>query len=346
MSRSTAAARGFAPPLLLSLAAAAWSLLPAACSSAPEHASEPAAAVLSASGVAEEPWSFHGRPGRVIRTTWYRVFTTDTDPAVADRLPLFLEQALEHYTTALCPLPHPPLKLDTFLMATRDEWSSLTRQFMGDQAGRFLAIPRGGFAAGGRALLWNIGPRDTLAIAAHEGWHQYTQRTFKEGLPIWLEEGIACYMEGHIPDRDDPSRVEFSPWANSERYWQLRTARYRGRLIPLRELLETSPQDLIEGSPERTLTYYAQVWALVHFLRDGQDGRRREALARLIADAAAGRLREQVENRLDIKLDGRDDLRRGSKVFEAYFTNDLDAAQAEYEEYIRRLGRGRGRRSR
>ncbi len=280
-----------------------------------------------------EPWEFNGRPGRIIRTHWHRIYTTETDPALTDRLPAFLERALDHYTTALGPLPRPPMKLDTFLMSTRPQWAELTWRLMGDQAPTFLRIQRGGFASGGRAVLWSIGPHDTLSIAAHEGWHQYTQRTFRDWLPVWLEEGVATYMEGFVTDPGDPFRPLFSGWANVERFDQLRQSSAQGELLPLGALLSSNPQELIHATTTGTLTYYAQVWALVHFLHE----ERRDGLRTLLADGAAGRMALALELRLG-KAAAVEALRtrQGDAIYRVYF-GDPAADAPEYTRFIAKL---------
>ena len=148
---------------------------------------------------------------------------------------------------------------------------------------------RGGFTTAGEAVLYDIGPRDTLAIAAHEGWHQYSQTTFRTALPVWLEEGIACYMEGF---RMPPGAVvpTFLPWRNAERYSELRSAFRKGRLPSLREFLEGSPQSFLAVSRDAQLAYYAQAWALVHFLREGEGGRWRPRLEAALLQAVNGEL--------------------------------------------------------
>ena len=55
--------------------------------------------------VQSRPWEFAGHAGQIITIPNYRVYTTLTRQSVLDRLPLFLERAMEHYTTALAPLP-------------------------------------------------------------------------------------------------------------------------------------------------------------------------------------------------------------------------------------------------
>lgn len=276
-----------------------------------------------------EEWEYAGKPGKLVRTHSYRLFTTETDPGIMEGMPRFLEAALDRYTSAFGPLPKPTMRLDTFLMADREQWATLTRQVMGSQAGTYLRIHRGGFASGGRALIWTIGERDTLAIIAHEGWHQYTQRTFRQELPAWLEEGVAVYMEGFIAGASGPV---FAGWANRERYEQLRRAAARGSLLPLQTLLGSSPQHLIEHSTEGTLTYYAQLWALMHFLNEGEDGRYRRGIGLVLGDAAAGRLDAVVKQRV-----GNRGAATGAEVFRAYFGPDLGPTAEEYANFVGRI---------
>ncbi len=305
----------------------------ASCARAPTTVS-PAVLAPTVIGTTES-WDFDGAPGTLTRTRSYRLFSTETDAALMGTMPAFLERALDTYTTVLGPLPRPTLKLDTFLMADRAQWEKLTRQVMGDAAAPYLRIQRGGFSSGGRALLFTIGPRDTLAIAGHEGWHQYSQRTFKSELPVWLEEGIAVYMEGFIADPADPSLPVFAGWANAERFEQLVSAAKDWQLLSLPKLLDMPPQNLLSTSTEGALTYYAQVWALVHFLKEGENGKYRESLSRALSDAAAGHIRSAIDRRFGegtSKLLTRE--RRGPELFQTYFNADLTAAAREYDAFL------------
>lgn len=283
-----------------------------------------------------EAWTFGGSLGQQINTPNYRLFTTEKDAVIVDRAPRFLELALDHYRSALGPLPPPPLKLDTFLMDNRTQWTRLTLQMLGEQGRRYQSIGRGGFATGGKAFLYDIGLFDTLAIAAHEGWHQYTQRTFRDPLPVWLEEGIAAYMEGHRWAGPEPV---FLPWANLERFDQLRNARARGGIMTLEMLLDSSPQDMLGHVGDGALTFYAQAWALVHFLNEGEGGRHRAALRALLVQASQGQMRQTLINRL-----GAPDAvraltsRRGGAVFRAYFADeDFAAVSRAYDAFIAKL---------
>lgn len=283
-----------------------------------------------------EPWTFSGTTGRQINTPNYRLFTTERDAVIIDRAPRFLELALDHYRSALGPLPPPPLKLDTFLMDNRTQWTRLTLQMLGERGRQYQAIGRGGFATGGKAFLYDIGLFDTLAIAAHEGWHQYTQRTFRDPLPVWLEEGIAAFMEGHRWAGPEPV---FLPWANLERFDQLRNAKARGGIMTLEMLLQSSPQDMLGHVGDGALTFYAQAWALVHFLNEGDDGRHRSSLRALLVQSSQGQMRQTLINRLGAPGAARAlSSRRGPEVFEAYFAgDDMAAVSKAYDAFIAKL---------
>ncbi len=281
-----------------------------------------------------EAWMFDRAEGRLITTPYYRVFTTEKEPITISRLPRFLELALDHYRSAIVPLPAPPTKLDVFLMDNRDQWKRLTLQMMGREGERYHRIGRGGFAHGGRAFLWDIGVFDTLAIAAHEGWHQYTQRAFRDPLPIYMEEGLASFMEGHRWAGNSPV---FLPWSNLERYDRLRTAHARRELVPLSRLLSEAPQDLLAGAGDEALRYYAQVWALMHFLNAGEQGTYREGLRNLLLDAERGNVREVVRVRFGERGLASLMARRGSPVLEAYLPKPLAEIEDEYTAFVSRL---------
>ncbi len=285
----------------------------------------------------EQPWTFGDYEGVILTTPNYRVYTTLTQHTVLDRLPLFMERGLAHYTSALGTLPDPPKRLETYLFQTRNQWEAKTRQMLPQQAGTFLTLGRGGFTTRATSVLYYIGRTDTLAIAAHEGWHQYAQQTFRRQLPLWLEEGIATYMEGFLSHPD--GLPKFRSWANLERFHTLRDAVRVNRLIPMDVLVDRSPQSFLEVGKSKLLIYYAQVWALVHFLVEGEGGRYDQALQRVLLDAAAGRLKTS-----DGAGRGRRRASRlGPQVIEAYFDPDVRAFEQRYLQFVRAVVRTGGR---
>jgi hypothetical protein len=331
--------------------AAAWLLVVSGCASSPGASSTSAKPTAAAGAVAAdpnvlpanvvlsvEPWTYESKDGKIISTLSYRILTTVSKTSLTDRMPMFLETALIHYTTALGPLPRPDGAMETYLMGTRPQWARMTQRFMGEQAETYLQIQRGGFASGGRAILYDIGPRDTFAIAAHEGWHQYTQKAFKNPLPVTLEEGVATYMEGFRWDAPGSDKANFLPWSNWERYEQLRQAERNGKLVPLDKLMRSTPQELMAGDPDNALVYYAQVWALIHFLNEDGGGQYSKALRAMVSDAANGRLIPRIQRELGSRTAGVYAARRGGVDLLALYTGrSAGALDSDYQAFIKAI---------
>ena len=329
IASAKAALAHLAPCLALAWIALSGCTTPAAHNMTAEPG--PAVAAATTPAARREPWQFGAVRGEVLHTESYRISTTLRDAALRDTLPDFMERSLAHYRTALVPLPAPDEPLESWVFGSRSEWAAYTTQRLGAEAANYLGIGRGGYTTEGAAVLFDIGPVDTLTIAAHEGWHQFTQSTFCDTLPDCLEEGIACYMEGHRMARDG-SGPTFQPWRNLERFGELRSAARRERLLTLTDVLNTPPTEMIGRGRDALLTYYAQAWALVHYLAEGESGRWRAGLEQLLRDAADGQLRRRVGSR-----------RSPERVIRAYISDDLPALARGYDEFVQRItARGSG----
>lgn len=92
----------------------------------------------------------------------------------------------------------------------------------------------------------------------HEGFHQYLDR-FPGEPPTWLNEGLAEYYETACVKR---GRVVSGELVRAHLAWLQSPKAER---IPLAELLDSEPQ-AFHANP---VPYYAESWALVHFLRHG-----------------------------------------------------------------------------
>ena len=340
------AAASIAVPLLLTLAGCS-SIAPP-----PEPAppASPAAVRLEALRMEPvvEPWSFAGKAGECVDTGTHRVHSTLRDPVIRERMEIFLPTALDHYRQAIVPLPAPDGPIDVFLFGTRTDWLTYTRERLPQEAAMYEKIGRGGYTVDGDAVLYDIGRWDTFTIAAHEGWHAYTQRVFRHALPVWLEEGIACFMEG-VRGGVDGAPPTFIPWRNFERFGELRDVVSRGRFIPLEELVQGTPQDSLETGRTTLLGYYAQVWALVHFLNEGEGGRYRAGLVRLLGDAVDGRIASTIweSSKAGTRNDRRMAIGRqvGPAVLREYFSADSTRLSSEYEAFVRAIvQRGNGER--
>lgn len=139
-------------------------------------------------------------------------------------------------------------------------------------------------------------------------------------------------MEGHRWTGND---VVFLPWSNLERFDRLRDAAGKRTLLPLETVLTANPQALMQKGFDAPVTWYAQLWALMHFLREGAGGKYRPALDRLVADAAAGRMGRAMAIQLDDpRASSLLAQRSGLQVFRAYFARDLGPFEAEYRAFI------------
>lgn len=276
-------------------------LLSAGCSSSTSsntdsYATEARKAPIQRFVAERQPWSYQGHDGWTYYTPGATIRTTITDRRMLIRIPAFVELAQLHARTALTVLPAPPQPVDTYFLGSRQQWATMTKKVLKERAQVYLSIERGGFSLGSTGVYYDLGPRDSFTIAAHEGWHQYAHSVMTDRIPVWLDEGIACYLEGFRWDPIDPDSPNFLPWANLERFDQLRNASRAGELMSLHTLVTNRPQDLMatDQGGDRALTYYAQHWALVHFFREYQNGRYSTGLARALHLAVRGELYESM----------------------------------------------------
>lgn len=290
------------------------------------------------------PWDEGGCPGVCVCTERYCLRLAMKDTTFRDRLPAYMEACSEAYAKAIVPLPVPADPMDLYVFASRAPWEAWTRRTLGDEAHIYLGLGRGGFTTDGVSVLYDLGRVDTLTILAHEGWHQFSQRSLKDSLPTWLEEGLACFMEGTRMNRDGQP-TPFRPWRNMERWSEARSAVREETLLPLAELLDTSPQACLERGKDELLSYYAQCWALVHFLNEGEGGRYRDALRRMLSDAAAGSMQARLEASPLLGAAEGEARRRaarsrnGSLVMREYVRPDLARMDAEFRAFLSTITR-------
>jgi hypothetical protein len=106
-------------------------------------------------------------------------------------------------------------------------------------------------------------------------------------MPPFLEEGLACLFE-QVQWEGDLPRWDLS--ANDSRLTSLRSAVAGDSLYPLAQLVRMHAGQIV-GKPGANIeAFYAESWAFARFLTDGDHGRNRPALGRMLADAARGQL--------------------------------------------------------
>jgi hypothetical protein len=221
-----------------------------------------------------------------IRTEHYEIYSTIQDrPDLLSRMGQLMEGAYGVYKTlapAVPPTDHP---MRCYLFNTRVEWMDFTRLHTGPDASVYLQITRGGYTLHDWYVAYFIGDIGTYSVSAHEGWHQFVARHFKGRLPPFLEEGMACMFENVEWDNDLP---RFNLSLNPARELSLRKAEDEGELFPLKDLVVLHAGQVVGRSDVRIQAWYAQDWAFARFLREGENGKYRPALQKLLADTAAG----------------------------------------------------------
>ncbi len=114
--------------------------------------------------ISRQPWLDLNEPGERITTRNYQILTTAQEQPVIAALPAFLEASLERHRlfagtiTGRAALPAPPGRMQLFLFANREQWARFTRATIDASAHPLLAIEIGGYAAGGRAVLFALPP--------------------------------------------------------------------------------------------------------------------------------------------------------------------------------------------
>lgn len=286
--------------------------------------------------VQAEPWKFGDVPGTKLATRHYRIFTTSANHSLVKSLPGFLESACEHYgrLTGLSEPPGATEPMPVYLLASRPQWEAMTKSAAGPASERLLQIQSGGYCWQGVCVFWDLGHFATFATAAHEGLHQFFYNRLRDPLPAWAEEGLCVLAEGFTLTA---STVTFTPQRNTLREGSLRDALSAGRWIALERLLSTDAADHVAGPGGLAPEYYAQLWALMLFIRS--EPRYQAGLARLIADAAAGTLRRRL--RVPEAMGAGRTYNRSVSVpiFQRYIEPDLLGFERRFRAFAERLAK-------
>jgi hypothetical protein len=157
----------------------------------------------------------------------------------------------------------------------------------------------------------------------------------KNRLPLWAEEGLATTAEGLVMFGD---QVRFTPDENPMRLADLREGISGGDWLPLKTLLTTNTKSVAQGSTvSRTVGYYGQLYALMHFLR--HDPTYQPRWRRMFQAAREGTF-QSVLSAGQLRRHGlRYHQAISLSLFQHYISNDLKRFEAEYTRYARKLVR-------
>jgi tetratricopeptide (TPR) repeat protein len=152
-------------------------------------------------------------------------------------------------------------------------------------------------------------PESPYATIFHEYVHLLTKDNLRAS-PLWLNEGLAEYYSTfEVADGD---RKVWLGKPLPERIYSLR----EGNLFPLRTLFAVGYDSPHYNEQGKQNIFYAQSWALVHYLLHGQRGQRRAQLQHYLTLLAAGASAEES--------------------FQQAFQTDYGTMERELEDYIRR----------
>ncbi len=278
------------------------------------------------------PWTFEGRPARIIHTDHYLIHTTIEDADFLNSLADVIEGALEHYRRLTPQVQLSARPMECYIFSNRREWAQFTKDSTGADAAIYLQINRGGYTVSDWFVAYNIGDAGTYAVASHEGWHQYVARHFRSRLPPFLEEGIATMFENIVWTTRRP---KWNLAVNPNRAEKLRAAIQGGNLWPLDQLCTMHAGDVVSLSSERIETFYAQNWAFAQFLWNADNARYRPAFQRMLHELASGQA-DAWTGRRRMPSDTWDP-RTVRPLLEHYLGMSIKQIDSAYQAYMRKV---------
>jgi tetratricopeptide (TPR) repeat protein len=148
------------------------------------------------------------------------------------------------------------------------------------------------------------------AVIFHEYVHLLVKNNVSPNAPAWINEGLAEFYSNLEVAKD--GRTADIGKAIADHILYLREQ----KLLPLRTLFAVDHSSPHYNEQSKRGVFYAQSWALVHYLMFGQMGKRQPQINRYIELIGNGTNQQQS--------------------FETAFGADIEAIEKELREYIRR----------
>ncbi|MDX2199778.1 MAG: hypothetical protein SF069_12510 [Phycisphaerae bacterium] len=275
-------------------------------------------------------WRFGQKPGRKIETEHYEIYTTLTDEVLLATFPELMERTFRYYQQQVPPKFQPEGRMPIYLFESLNEWAYFTQRFTGPRAPIFLQIRNGGYSERGVTVIQYVSHQTTFPLMAHEGLHQYLYHYVNPKVPAWLNEGLAVLCEGQR--WTGAGLRSFDPAYNPSRQNVLAAAVLRDELLPLTELLETNAGRIVGETSRKVATYYAQVWALVRYLQEGDDGRYAPAYREMCAKLSEADFSTFALRNSNL-TGGR--VNAGEALFRKFITDDIETFEQGYRAFLR-----------
>jgi tetratricopeptide (TPR) repeat protein len=149
-----------------------------------------------------------------------------------------------------------------------------------------------------------------FAVIFHEYVHLLVKNNLSPNTPAWLNEGLAEFYSTLELTKDGKQAAIGKPIAYHVLYLR------EQKMLPLRTLLSVDHSSPYYNEQNKRGVFYAQSWALVHYLMLGNDRKRAPQLTRYFELVARGASQQES--------------------FQAAFGADAEAIEKELREYIRR----------
>lgn len=164
--------------------------------------------------------------------------------------------------------------------------------------------------------------RAPFDVIFHEGVHQlvdhYT-KSAKTSTAFWFQEGLANCFEAF---RWQDGQIVPDSSINSRRFQNIRQAVVAKNFVPLSEFVTITTDDVWNNinsgklNDEQLWLYYAEAWALVYFLRNGEQGKYGKPFSKYFRDV----------------LNGNGGIEDFIRSFD-----DLNAVESEFEKFVMNL---------
>lgn len=172
----------------------------------------------------------------------------------------------------------------------------------GNNAGYFQKGPDVNYIT----LTTELGAQNPYSVIYHEYVHQFVDNTLGN-VPVWFNEGLAEYYSSFDIEEDRKVHLgELIPY----HIYALREE----KLLPLRTLFAVDHYSPYYNESSKRGVFYAESWALVHYLLQANNGARRLQLAKFM-------------NLLGAKLPI-------DEAFRQAFQIDVEAMEKELKRYI------------
>ena len=148
------------------------------------------------------------------------------------------------------------------------------------------------------------------AVIFHEYVHLLVKNNISPNAPAWVNEGLAELYSNLEVAKDGKSADIGKPISDHILYLR------QQKLLPLRTLFAVDHSSPHYNEQSKRGVFYAQSWALVHYLMFGQQARRQPQLNRYLGLVSSGANQQES--------------------FQTAFGADIEAIEKELRDYIRR----------